>query len=564
MRKGTKWKMGITLIGIMMVLLINTGCQQRLETEEFSYRNEIKIDQDQSIVLGKKLESPFSVMKGTARSSSENVIEGNYYYFRCRNDVLENVLWLKEKFGDLETIPMDYEIVQGGSTYIDPENEGHECPWIYFIETPDNYSLIVEKGFETEILDVLDVPEEVFEEETFEDIEMDYSSRGITKKSPYGTVNVYSLSNNMMTLYPVKNVTVRSRQILIYNDAVTNDEGKFSINKTYNSFWGKVTIKLIFENSNCILKKFESLADLFTSANYSVGTYSVSDLSNMNILIKAGTQASKNALVISSVKEYRDYCIKYSVTLPKKLNIWLIDSMDNSATLMAQYIGKTAVNFDGIKISSFGDFFISLMKMISNASASTLPDILVGSGVSGDSPSFINHFISSTYHELAHASHYFGFATSQDAKQYWINEYSEMVKGWIKMVFDGKNPFDDPYNNGNSELACLIESWGYFFENYLMADKTGDVERYLNYVLEKNGRNLNNKIYHDGFYDLIDTYNEPNIDFCSGYTVADIHNTMKDKSVVSLTTFAEKLSYVTQKGSDYENVLKTLKANCER
>jgi hypothetical protein len=97
-----------------------------------------------------------------------------------------------------------------------------------------------------------------------------------------------------------------------------------------------------------------------------------------------------------------------------------------------------------------------------------------------------------------------------------------------------------------------------------MADKTGDVERYLNYVLEKNGRNLNNKIYHDGFYDLIDTYNEPNIDFCSGYTVADIHNTMKDKSVVSLTTFAEKLSYVTQKGSDYENVLKTLKANCER
>ena len=238
--------------------------------------------------------------------------------------------------------------------------------------------------------------------------------------------------------------------------------------------------------------------------------------------------------------------------------------MDNSVALMAQYIGKAAVNFDGIKFSSFGDFFISLIQMVSDASTSTLPDILIGSGVSGDSPSFINHFISSTYHELAHASHYFGFATSQDAKQYWINEYSEMVKGWIKMVFDGKNPFDDPYNNGNSELACLIESWGYFFENYLMTDKTGDVNKYLNSILENSSLNFNNKIFYDGFYDLIDTDNELNVDFCSGYTVADIHNTMKDKNVVSLETFAVQLCYVTQRGSDYENVLKTLKANCER
>ena len=121
---------------------------------------------------------------------------GNYYYFRCRKEVLEDVLWLKEKFGDLETIPMDYEIVQGGSTYIDPENEGHKCPWIYFIETPDNYSLIVEKGFETEILDVMDVPEEVFEEETLEDNERGYSSRGVTKKSPY--VHIVKMAMDMI------------------------------------------------------------------------------------------------------------------------------------------------------------------------------------------------------------------------------------------------------------------------------------------------------------------------------------------------------------------------------
>ena len=43
--------------------------------------------------------------------------------------------------------------------------------------------------------------------------------------------------------------------------------------------------------------------------------------------------------------------------------------------------------------------------------------------------------------------------------------------GWAKAGLRGENPFDNCYDGGGTSLVKLIESWGYFSENYIMAWK---------------------------------------------------------------------------------------------
>lgn len=71
-----------------------------------------------------------------------------------------------------------------------------------------------------------------------------------------------------------------------------------------------------------------------------------------------------------------------------------------------------------------------------------------------------------TFHEMAHASHYRGLGMK--AMSYWSKEFSDMLNGWIEVIASGEKAEDNCYNDGKSERVCFIESWGYFFGDYLM------------------------------------------------------------------------------------------------
>lgn len=138
-----------------------------------------------------------------------------------------------------------------------------------------------------------------------------------------------------------------------------------------------------------------------------------------------------------------------------------------------------------------------------------------------------------TFHEMAHASHYRGLGMK--AMSYWSKEFSDMLNGWIEVIVDGQNPEDNCYNDGKSERVCFIESWGYFFGDYLMYKHYGDNTK-SDY--KKKLSNLNyteyNYFYNQAYYKLLQ----------KGYTIKDIFSIYKKSNIYSAKSFIDEFANV--------------------
>ena len=155
-----------------------------------------------------------------------------------------------------------------------------------------------------------------------------------------------------------------------------------------------------------------------------------------------------------------------------------------------------------------------------------------------------------------------------------------MISGWASIVINGGDPFDNCYNDGGTDLVKLIESWGYFSENYIMSWKyptssfkwDGSWYDYLD-ILENRKLDTyikDNKIvidksmpyfYYGGLYDLIDTVNEKDIDFTSEYTYNQLFKALVTSNVNDLDSFSNSLVKISNRKSDLQNVIKTLESN---
>ena len=67
--------------------------------------------------------------------------------------------------------------------------------------------------------------------------------------------------------------------------------------------------------------------------------------------------------------------------------------------------------------------------------------------------------------------------------------------------------------------------------------------------------------YYGGFYDLIDSNDEINIDYCRNFKYKELYKALTSSGVDNLASFANALVKVTNRKSDLQNVIKTLEAN---
>jgi len=122
---------------------------------------------DREIVLGRKLENPYSVANMQKAFNSiknqyrgfENVsmnIVANYYYVRVLPKDESELDLLKDLGYELYEYPLDREIIQDGSYYVDPEIGEDKINWQYFV-IPVNYK---RNGLKYEILSTLYLHEE--------------------------------------------------------------------------------------------------------------------------------------------------------------------------------------------------------------------------------------------------------------------------------------------------------------------------------------------------------------------------------------------------------------------
>ena len=247
------------------------------------------------IVLGDKIENIFTIQQVNARNAVNGIeeeVEANYIYFRCRTEDEELQKWLSEKFEFLSIIPLDREILEGGTIYKDPELSENDAPWVYLMKPIEDYNEVVEHGLTTEILDEMYLDEEdiaILSAEGLEipedtyltvDVEND-NSRGLWKKikkffkkyvanTPSGKVQV--LDTITGEYVPVKGVKVMSQQLGVFGIDVTNKNEKFSIPRAYTSVggsgWAKAGLRGENPFDNCYDGGGTSLVKLIESWGY--------------------------------------------------------------------------------------------------------------------------------------------------------------------------------------------------------------------------------------------------------------------------------------------------------
>lgn len=148
---------------------------------------------------------------------------------------------------------------------------------------------------------------------------------------------------------------------------------------------------------------------------------------------------------------------------------------------------------------------------------------------------------------MAHASHFRGLGSG--GANYWANEYMDMLFGWLEVLFNKKNPLTNCYNDGKSERVCFIESWGYFFGDYLMAlHYKGKTIIQYNYLLSGILPSEYNYFYNQAYYSMT----------TAGYTIKDIFSIYKKYDVYSAKSFADEFAKLYQLNSTQKNELEFL------
>ena len=560
-----------SIVFLSAVVLLTTACSNLpLENEE---EDKIIQNVNSEIVLGDVIENPFSVSNLEARGLI--VDDSNYIYFRCRSNNEEEVKWLTDQFGLLTQIPLDREIEESGTIYIDPEIPEGECPWFYFMKPKEDYELVKEKGFQLEVLDEMYVSDEDYslitaegldvpENADYGEMELDDSSRSFLSKimkrfkiyynRPKGYVTVYDTFSKKNV--PVRNVTVMSQQLLLFWSDKTNSEGKFSIPLGYTSILGNVQIHVVFENNKTIINGAGRWDQYLVPAFYIAGSYNVKNISKLKINLGCNTRQARLGTIINAYEDYHAYCAAFNITKPGYLRTWVWNDMSNCCAPLARHAAGGVLTLSGGVIASIMGNPVGAGLLSAAVLSTFLPDIVIGVK-DCTSENFTELIYKNVFHELSHASHFFGIGDLH-AQMIWLQEYIEMAGGWLNAIVHGKSPIDTPYA-GDTDLIRLVETWGYFDEYHAMMWRFSlyreKYDEYKQALEERKIKGDEKKIFsYSGFYKLTTGEGALNV-----YSVTQIFNALKSPSVKSLNSFAEKLA----DKDDVNNVKRIIRENMD-
>lgn len=578
------------MAGALLASMVLTSCSDISADDENSDKAEnytetpILENINSEIVLGEKIENIFTLEAAQARAAEGEQIEANYMYFRCRTEDETAQKWLSEKFDFLSIVPLDREIVEGGTIYKDPDLSENESPWYYFMKPIEDYNDVVEHGLIVEVIEEmylddediallsaegLEIPEDTYLTVNVEEESARFGGwikrkiKKLIKKyvanCPHGNVKVYDTIIN--DYVPVKNVQIISHQLGVPGIAFTNGDGKFNIPVPYTSLGGKVQIIVRFSNSNITVNSINKATVITGALDYYEGSHWVEGISDLSIRFSDDSKNAEASTILNAYSDYCDYCSKNSVRKPTNINVCMTNTIKGAMTPLFRYATSEIPSGLNTGISSLTGFTIPSLNL------SLAPDIIVGTK-SMNGSNYTEKIYQLMFHELSHASHYFGLGGN--GQRLWLREYRDMIKGWIEQGnMDAIE--SDPYNKGGTDLVKLIESWGYFSENYIMAWRypTSSFKKRepINYIDKLERRLLdsygvsNKYFYYGGFYDLIDNNNESGIDFCYGYKYTELFKALTSSNVTNLNGFANALVNNTNRKTDLQNVIKTLNAN---
>lgn len=430
MKKNLK---SLSIIMLTFSIMSCSGIVGQNENE-----NNFHESKNEEIVLGAKRENPFSLKN--SRSALENN-NPNYIYFRIRTDKYENVEHLESILGDLNIIPLDYEIKEGGCFYNDNPGSEIYSPWFYHMVPVEIFEQAKSFG-EVETLDEMYISDEALAKFTEESTEVANPSArflwfNYTKVRPTG--HIYFYDEVKKKNIPLPGVKITVSQWCHVKTVYTDENGFYDIGENFTTCWqNTANVKITFETAKdsiypgwCIVKSF-----------YNVGDKNVSELSGNDIYLTSGTKQGKYGVLLKATTEYRKYAKVLGITEPKALKFWASTSMGagSGITLMRDVMVADFASV-GAAIGICNPGFGSIVGSITGAVVgSYFPDIAVSlialSGVTAT-----ESITEAVFHEMAHASHYTGIGIG--GVTYWNEEYIKMLGGWVEVFCNGENPAEN-------------------------------------------------------------------------------------------------------------------------
>ena len=419
----------------------------------------------EKIVLGERLENPYKTENITKALNELYPTKADrvdvkttdlYVRFLPKNDSEYEIL---ESSGIILTDhPLDYEILEEGDWYHDPEVPEGDVTWQYAVVPPD----FEFPDIEYEIIDECFISANQSGTRADDGIDWDAVERQAyiltgndrflqpetkaAKTVPEGRITIVDENYDGGQPIGVAGVRVSCNSFVKFSHAYTDEQGYYKMSKKFSA---NLRYRLVFKNKCGFAIGFNLLL-----VPASVSTLGKSSPSGVNVTITRNSESKlfKRCVVNNAAYDYYSRCSAEDMNIlspGKDIRIWIFHRLKSSSAVMMHH----GAVIDHSMISSFLGDFAPLVKIF-------LPDITLGLE---DKPDYRSIY-ATTCHELAHASHFGKVGTD-----YWNNYIMYVIGSYISsggMTYgDGKS-----MNSGYCEIG---EMWAYYLESRMYHDRYG-------------------------------------------------------------------------------------------
>jgi hypothetical protein len=541
----------IPLLTLLMLFGLFSCHKEELtqNTEEFSEKSAVIGLSNGMVVLGDKLDNPYSVVNMekalTSLKSSKATalhvpngfsVEANTLYVRFlpKDSTDLNILWADTTI-ELFDYPLDYEIAQEGFYYHDPEIPEERPTWQY-TSVPLDYKF---PNVKYEILENCYIPEDdpdirgvysedfcnLLELEAFsishnldEDSTLKSTNAIKSKKKPSGIIRVDNNSTKKgsttkVGLEGVMKVKIRVHNFVKWDSEYTGEDGKYKMSKYFRT---NVHYAVVYENATGF--KIWGNWAMFSPAIYNMGWHPNSGHSRE---ISTSSKAWLWSTVNNGAYYYREkLCPKFGVSKPPAgLRIWTL-RMDGQWGGSAPMGRQTYISFDNIATILTICVFNDIAAAVYSAIRLCMPDIFILKDYTNTQSCY-----ATVWHELSHASHF-----SKAGKLYWHD--------YVKAIVTNLG-----YGDGSRDIDGYIgvgEMWGNYFGNYVCCDD------YYGYPVKWDPQE---DWYNPGFLLGVDNISDVTTSEIFSCLTSDIH---------SISGIKDKLKTITSYDSQVDNAYNTV------
>ena len=417
----------------------------------------------EKIVLGARLENPYKTENITKAFAALYPTKADRVEVRTTDLYVRFLPKSEEELALLQGLrlvdhPLDFEILEEGDWYHDPEVPDDMMTWQYAV-VPHDFDF---PEIEYEIIDECHISENSSQTRSEEGIDWEAVERQAylmtgnegyllpetkaEKISPSGRITVVDEDADGGKPVGVKGVRVSCNSFVKMSHTYTDEDGYYTME---HKFSAKLRYRLVFENVKGFSIGFNMI--LVPASTSTLGK-SGPDGVNVTVTKDSETKLFKRCAVNNAAYDYYARCSPDDLNMalpPRGMRIWLFHKMQASSALMMHHGAVMDMNV----VSSFLGDFAPLIQVF-------LPDLTIGLKGRDEYSSIY----SEVCHELAHASHF-----SKVGTDYW-NKYIIYVLG--SYVSSGGMTYGD--GTGVNAGYCEVgEMWAYHMSSKMYHDRYG-------------------------------------------------------------------------------------------